>query len=61
MSMRSFSQLTPSYTTDDYLIFSFNSPILKDFRNIFNVYCSMLFAPLLREEDFQDAVRRFTY
>jgi len=61
MSMRSFSQLAPSQTTDDYLMFSFNSPITKDFANIFDVYSSMIFDPMLREEDFFEVIRRFTY
>jgi Zn-dependent M16 (insulinase) family peptidase len=42
-------------------MFSFNTPILKDFSNLFNVYSSMLFNPLLRREDFYEVVRRFTY
>jgi Zn-dependent M16 (insulinase) family peptidase len=49
MSMKSFSQLTPTQTTDDYLMFSFNSPILRDFSNLFTVYTSMIFDPLMRE------------
>ena len=42
-------------------MFTFNSPIRKDFSNLLNVYCSMLFDPLLRLEDYQDVVRRFTF
>jgi Zn-dependent M16 (insulinase) family peptidase len=61
MSRRSFSLLNPSQTTDDYLMFSFNTPILKDFNNLFEVYCSMLFDPLMREEDFYEVVRRLTF
>ena len=49
MSRRSFSLLGQPQTTDDYLMFSFNTPIIKDFSNLFRVYCSMLFDPLLRE------------
>jgi Zn-dependent M16 (insulinase) family peptidase len=60
-SMRSFSKLTANQTTDQYLMFTFNSPILKDFSNLLNVYCSMLFDPLLRREDYQEVVRRFTF
>jgi len=41
--------------------FSFNSPILRDFSNLFKVYSSMIFDPLMREEDFYEVVRRFTY
>lgn len=61
MGRRSFSQLGHPQTTDEYLMFSFNSPILKDFNNLFKVYCSMLFDPLMREEDFYEVVRRLTY
>lgn len=61
MCRRSFSQLGVPQTTDDYLMFSFNTPILRDFSNLFNVYSSMVFDPLMREEDFYEVVRRFTY
>ena len=42
-------------------MFSFSSPVTKDFENLLNVYVSMLFQPLLRKEDFMEVVRRFTY
>lgn len=61
MSNRSFSKLVPSQTTQDYIMFSFSSPVTKDFENLLKVYTSMLFQPLLRKEDFAEVVRRFTY
>lgn len=61
MSMRSFSEEAGAQTTDAYLAFGFHSPILKDFSNLFRVYCSMLFQPLLREEDFYEVVRRLHF
>jgi len=49
MGRRSFSMLTQPQTTDQYLMFSFNTPIMKDFKNLFDVYWSMVFDPLMRE------------
>lgn len=61
MSKRSFNMITQLQTTDQYLMFSFNTPIIKDFKNLFQVYWSMIFDPLMREEDFYEVVRRLTY
>ncbi len=42
-------------------MFNFSTPILKDYKNLFDVYYNMLFRPLLREEDFKEMVWRYSF
>lgn len=60
MKNRSFN--SSQYLTtvnEDYMMFTFNTSLIKDHQNLMEVYSDMIFNPLLREEDFHELIWRF--
>jgi len=47
--LKSFNNvLYTSTINEDYMMFNFSTPIIKDYKNLLNIYFDMLFDPLLR-------------